>query len=853
MSSTGGRDPRDGDRPSNNRRGSPLTAASSWFKRMSSLRRSRDTVHLARQQSHRQTRSRNNSSPRFESGGIHSGSEDSSRIAEVALAVEPDLPSPRLEEATSTIPFFDDSHVYSIEQSGGEVTLQLSVVEPVAEPVPLPEIDAHHQSSLPHISSVETPDLTQLSLSGHHHASNSDNMESRITQFQDATTTPNIAESRSTPQMQGESSLPSIRHLSSHSHPQPPSDSQSSFPIQSPSPSFMAQPSEPRLRNPSLYTPTRPTPIYMPRLPTETNIPATHVRSSQHRRNAVDFTAALDILDTTAQLMHDVPHSGGEDLEARGEWVPENPWEAYRRRGGDDRNWRRRGQLSVAPDVPGGSDAGRVENLASLLEVWSQAQAERWTARERLGRGGSALENIDTSTNTFGAGLRGLLESYRGLENIRLTREESSISPDIVDSVAASVRDAMSRVARFSSMMTPLLTLQQQTEANINDDMDTIPAVPATVIARRDSQDNIVGARNIVFPEMSRQNANSGQSSPNRRIYFDDMRRSRVQPTGNGQGAIISSENQPSRVSTASTARPAPQLPLPTHQQPASRQNSESEPAALHLTSSDTHSSSSAASFQIFPGRVMPTASPARGVDPLDPVALFEHYINAHIDQAVLDSEEKHLASNNTTNPSNSNPANSSQTGTTNPLHRHPTDLPTTFHPTTRHPSSLTVPTITIPLHHTLHSATSRTEPHTQTAYIPTQAASARASAYRRETAAAAAQMYAQARSGTGLARMLDANGAPVAPARWEHVDLVMRMLCSGGVGGERIIRGVQRRGGEEEGEGQGRNLRRRVRGGGVHVTVEGGEEWIAGVADAGSLTSFAGYQNRVDTEWGFP
>ncbi|ORY50429.1 hypothetical protein BCR33DRAFT_529364 [Rhizoclosmatium globosum] len=78
--------------------------------------------------------------------------------------------------------------------------------------------------------------------------------------------------------------------------------------------------------------------------------------------------------------------------------------------------------------------------------------------------------------------------------------------------------------------------------------------------------------------------------------------------------------------------------------------------------------------------------------------------------------------------------------------------------------------------------------------------------------------------SGTGLVKLLDVNGCPVAPASWEHVDLVMKVLCSGGSsstgfeGGARrsseagsgAERGVRSREREVEGRSQRRRLQRR-------------------------------------------
>ncbi|KAJ3228496.1 hypothetical protein HDU81_006146 [Chytriomyces hyalinus] len=231
----------------------------------------------------------------------------------------------------------------------------------------------------------------------------------------------------------------------------------------------------------------------------------------------------------------------------------------------------------------------------------------------------------------------------------------------------------------------------------------------------------------------------------------------------------------------------------------------------------------------------------------LDPVALFESYINAHIDQSVLEAEEKTNQQNQSQNALSGSNANTQNTrhSTEEP---HPTDLPcsVTNSKSANHLLQHLIP-ITIPLEHYSRSLTThrRTAPQEiyPTAEKPETAPMA-AHVYldplRRapsptlvaETCQAAySQQYRIATGETGLARLLDANGAPVSPARWEHVDLVMKVLCEAakahtrvrsGFGGDesssespqqhqqqqQLHRGLRRGGGEETG----RNLRRRVR-----------------------------------------
>ncbi|KAJ3263683.1 hypothetical protein HDU77_010228 [Chytriomyces hyalinus] len=231
----------------------------------------------------------------------------------------------------------------------------------------------------------------------------------------------------------------------------------------------------------------------------------------------------------------------------------------------------------------------------------------------------------------------------------------------------------------------------------------------------------------------------------------------------------------------------------------------------------------------------------------LDPVALFESYINAHIDQSVLEAEEKTNQQNQSQNALSGTNANAqnSRHSTEEP---HPTDLPSsvTNSKSTNHLLQHLIP-ITIPLEHYSRSLTTHrgTEFH-ETDPTPEKPETAPMMAHvyldplRRapspnlvaETCRAAySQQYRIATGETGLARLLDANGAPVSPARWEHVDLVMKVLCEAGkahtlvrsgFGGDesssesaqqhqqqqQLQRGMRRGGGEETG----RNLRRRVR-----------------------------------------
>ncbi|KAJ3017663.1 UNVERIFIED_CONTAM: hypothetical protein HDU68_011536, partial [Siphonaria sp. JEL0065] len=229
----------------------------------------------------------------------------------------------------------------------------------------------------------------------------------------------------------------------------------------------------------------------------------------------------------------------------------------------------------------------------------------------------------------------------------------------------------------------------------------------------------------------------------------------------------------------------------------------------------------------------------------LDPIAIFERYINIH----MLSEAEKHASqqSTGTNPPATSTPAQIN----------HPTSLPQssiqsmTARPSPYQPSyniesyphpEITIPrqrytrTTTLDLHsqyHTFIDETPDPHAHTQDLYMEQQHAMEQAASIRTGS--------------TGLARLLDVNGCPVPPAAWEHVDLVMKVLCggnstaigggngdgsstSGGSGGVRIA-GVSRRWSEEaetggnssEGNQETRNQRRRLgRRGGVGVYGDG-------------------------------
>ncbi|KAJ3071248.1 hypothetical protein HDU98_005629 [Podochytrium sp. JEL0797] len=163
----------------------------------------------------------------------------------------------------------------------------------------------------------------------------------------------------------------------------------------------------------------------------------------------------------------------------------------------------------------------------------------------------------------------------------------------------------------------------------------------------------------------------------------------------------------------------------------------------------------------------------------LDPIRIFETYLNDHMGRTQDDEEKRQLEI--LRSQLHNHPTTAS---IHNPTRRHPTNLPESAAKLST--SSLVFPAppqVHIPpTHHT--ATTTHSHPIVFIDPTPYPMDHRHAQHLTSETLDACAQAHAIRTSGTGLARLLDANGCPFPPCGWDHVDLVMKFLCSGAAGG---------------------------------------------------------------------
>ncbi|KAJ3006083.1 UNVERIFIED_CONTAM: hypothetical protein HDU68_004275 [Siphonaria sp. JEL0065] len=377
-----------------------------------------------------------------------------------------------------------------------------------------------------------------------------------------------------------------------------------------------------------------------------------------------------------------------------------------------------------------------------------------------------------------------------------------------------SLRTTMDIYSQIRESMQRARPLSGTTTARTSEPVSRLENIRSVIDARLPNRPQI-GA--IEFPSLER-TTNNGRRSLNVEIVYHDVNQLSVlaPDTPNGQipSTTFNEDDLPDLLTRSSTNTPEVSIPQTTTDTPS---NTFSTPATIDETS-------------------------------LDPIAIFETYINAH----MLSEAEKHVAQQSHLQTTGTTPPATSTSAQIN----HPTSLPPSAiqsmraHPSPYQPSynidaylhpEITIPrqrytrTTTLDQHNQQHIFIDETpDPHVHAQDLHT------------EHQRAMGQAAAIRTGSTGLAKLLDLNGSPVPPAAWEHVDLVMKVVCggnstaigggngdgsptSGSAGGVRVG-GVSRRRSEEletggnNSEGnQERNLRRRFgRRGGVGVYGDG-------------------------------
>ncbi|KAJ3113774.1 hypothetical protein HK100_001887 [Physocladia obscura] len=180
-------------------------------------------------------------------------------------------------------------------------------------------------------------------------------------------------------------------------------------------------------------------------------------------------------------------------------------------------------------------------------------------------------------------------------------------------------------------------------------------------------------------------------------------------------------------------------------------------------------------------------ASLRQNSEPMDATAtLFESFINGYLDAEKCEERDQSSQTNRNKNESNSSAQKP-----------HPTSLPSTvitgYTPLHCNSLPLKTPHPTVPF-----QAVSRTiwiKGNSHVLFDPLLSNAHNASAvegwfsrtYRDlcdcEHRHAESQALVIRTTGTGLSRLLDANACPVMPADWSHVDIMMKVLCGGGEG----------------------------------------------------------------------
>ncbi|KAI9328841.1 hypothetical protein BDR26DRAFT_873439 [Obelidium mucronatum] len=564
------------------------------------------------------------------------------------------------------------------------------------------------------------------------------------------------------------------------------------------------------------------------------NAPSSTTSDILARRNAVDYTAAMDILAATAELSQPLPERMPRP-ESLSSWTPENPWAAsinnqrteptgtweetseplqsvgpphrqpqnilaeqsrHHQMQQSRRNWTiasaagyqsvsqhhqhnmRAGPQQQHPQIPqrpqhrnsneavatnneasvtsrgnrdrsnlgqGYQAEGRmrrerpnVSTMARLFDVWEEMQQRRRYGRDGGGELTTQERDPFRANGIFPEGSESGTERQAAMGNLRSTigiyrrmnmqRNEDSMS---LQNATPNLQQSVSRIEQIRSLMSA--AQQQMNAAQQQQHAGSFPPVAA----------ELGGGVDVVYHDTNHltvtpRDATSDEQSTVARLLSDD-------------------DEIPEIITRSSSASAISVTLLPTNPNTAPNEPSNN--------------------------------------DPYDPVSIFESYINAHIlseaekrAQEAAQRQQAHQHSSSTTTSIQQN------------TNHHPTSLsPTTLQSfknsrNPHHPSSTLQPTkpppITIPPSRYTKTIHLRNNHHhqqpfnTHTFTDDTPPPHILQQDLTQETEHAVSQLHAIRTSGTGLARLLDVNGCPVAPAGWEHVSLVMKVLCGGHGGG---------------------------------------------------------------------